>query len=94
MSCPIENKQTFIELMEKNRHLCQTEKCDNHTEQIMLFKEGSFHTHPHGIPYPSKTDLETARKINRPMMCIGLVPQRKTVCFIVNEKSYRKACEF
>ena len=96
IKCPVDLKPMFKTLMEKNEKICQVANgnCGDESEQVLLWSEASFHTHPHGVPRPSGVDLDTARRTGRPLMCIGMVPSKKTVCWQVNANSIKKMCEF
>ena len=85
--CPSPNSelnQRFHKLMDMT---AQTGK-----EYYTLSENLSFHTHPKGTPYPSLIDMNTAVKLEKPMMCIGQVPQRETTCWSV--PNFGQVCRF
>ena len=65
-------------------------------EYFTIFKNGTFHTHPNGVPLLSDVDEKTTKRLGLPLACIGLVPQRKTQCFNVPKEGneFTKACRF
>ena len=84
--CPTDRSDQFQTLMELT---ARTGK-----EYFTLGKEYSFHTHPRGIPYPSNTDMNTQAKLGKPLLCIGLVPQRETYCWKHGDKTDTPTCKF
>ena len=50
---------------------------------------GSFHTHPYGVPIPSKLDLSVVKKYGDEFMCIGVKENGKPVvyCYDFKRKS-------
>ena len=67
----------FVELMKRTE---ETGK-----EYAIEWEQGTFHTHPNGVPYPSGKDVMTGVKIGKPLLCIGLVPQKTTMCWSVKD---------
>ena len=51
----------------------------------------TFHTHPRGTEQPSDTDIKTTAQLRKEFLCIGLVPQKKVVCYTMNDM--QKSCE-
>lgn len=41
----------------------------------------TFHTHPHGKATPSGLDKQTSIRMGNKLMCIGLAPSGKIICY-------------
>ena len=54
----------------------------------------TFHTHPRGVDYPSDVDIETTKRLGKEYLCIGLVPENRTICFHENDGFQNIVCEF
>ena len=52
-------------------------------EYYTVFEDGTYHTHPQGIKYPSNVDMATGNKLGLPKLCIGRVPQKEVWCWNV-----------
>ena len=61
-----------------------------HPLTLTPFNNFTFHTHPHNIPYPSQTDKNTTKKLNKEYLLIGVVPQQKVYAFHVKD-NFEKA---
>ena len=56
-----------------------TDECENAELSQMNF--WTFHTHPHGKSTPSGLDIQTSKRLGKKLMCIGLAPSGKIVCY-------------
>ncbi len=56
-----------------------TDKCENADLSIRDYY--TFHTHPHGKITPSGMDIQTSERLGKKLMCIGLAPSGKIVCY-------------
>lgn len=41
----------------------------------------TFHTHPHGVRRPSGLDIQTTKRLNKKLICLGLVPSKEILCY-------------
>jgi hypothetical protein len=63
----------------------------NIAEVASIGHDYTFHTHPRGTLQPSDADIETTRNLRKELLCIGLVPQKKVICY--DSATLEKSCE-
>mgnify|MGYP001572498044 CR=1 FL=1 len=63
----------------------------NQAEVASIGHDYTFHTHPRGTREPSEADIETTRNLRKELLCIGLVPQKKVICY--DSSTLEKRCE-
>ena len=63
----------------------------NMAEVASIGHNYTFHTHPRGTLEPSEADIETTRNLKKELLCIGLVPQKKVLCY--SAETLEKVCE-
>lgn len=68
----------------KNGDTFDTDLCEN--AELSQMNYWSFHTHPHGKTTPSGVDIATSRRLGKKLLCIGLAPSGKIVCYDTNGK--------
>ena len=55
----------------------------------------TIHTHPNGVRIPSETDITTSIKMNRPCLCIALVPTNEVICYHISKnRKVKKTCSW
>jgi hypothetical protein len=93
-----ENKRIFSDLMEKTRQCMANNPDDDpiecETAYLSANNEFTFHTHPQGTREPSEIDRNTTKRLNKDLLCIGLVPTGETVCWSKEDGFKNEVCSF
>ena len=73
-------------MINSTKHCLAATNPQSHKDAIKcetaLFSEGdeyTYHTHPVGVLYPSKQDIETTAKFKKKLLMIGIVPKNEVV---------------
>lgn len=96
MQCPTNQRDIFLSLMQQTAD-CVANGGDPISCETAYLSESdwfTFHTHPNDIPYPSDVDIKTTKGFNKEFLCIGLVNERRTICFHKSDGYQNIVCEF
>lgn len=98
MHCPSVDRAMFQKAIEATRKcLALNPNGDPVQCETAILSDGdwyTFHTHPRGVEYPSDIDIETTKKLGKEYLCIGLVPDGRTICFHESDGFSNIVCEF
>lgn len=65
-----------------------------HPQTLSKFADYTFHTHPHDIDYPSDTDINTTKNMNKKYLLIGIVPRNRVAVYSNKDGFKKKVAEF
>jgi proteasome lid subunit RPN8/RPN11 len=74
-------KETNACMMNRERTGKPNDSDDCENAELSIQNYWTFHTHPHGKTTPSGLDIQTSKRLGKKLMCIGLAPNGKIVCY-------------